>query len=310
MDLAQIAESLQRDAVWIVFLNVLAQQGGLPVPAVPTLLLAGSFALSSGHLAIMLGAAIVASVLADVLWYFAGRVFGYRVLAGLCRLSVNPASCVSQTESRFVRWGLSSLVVAKFVPGISTVAPPIAGALRMNPTVFTLAAAVGAALWAGLALLTGWLLHSEVQMVIAILDRHIGNALIVVAGVAGLWLSWKLWQKYRFRSLSTVPHISISELLAELESDHPPLVLDLRGPTMVAETGPIPIAVPAEHDRLFDAVGAWPKHHAIVTLCHCPEDAGAIQAAHRLIEAGYRSVRPLLGGYDAWLSAQMRNDTA
>lgn len=310
MDLAQITESLQRDAVWVVFLNVLARQGGLPVPAVPTLLLAGSLALSSGQLAAMLGAAIVASVLADALWYLAGRVFGYRVLAGLCRLSINPASCVSQTESRFVRWGLGSLVVAKFVPGFSTVAPPIAGALRMSLPGFVLAAAAGAALWAGLALVAGWMLRSEVQAVIAALDRNIGSALIVVAGVAALWLGWKLWQKYRFSRLAAVPHITIGELLAALDSEQPPLVLDLRGPSMVAETGPIPNAVPAEHDRLFDAVGAWPKHQPIVTLCNCPEDAGAIQAAHRLIEAGYRSVRPLLGGYEAWLDGRTSNDLA
>ncbi|MFV5212963.1 VTT domain-containing protein [Azonexus caeni] len=300
MDLAQITESLQRDAVWVVFLNVFAQQGGLPVPAVPTLLLAGSLALSSGQLAAMLAAAILASVLADALWYLAGRSFGYRLLAGLCRLSINPASCVSQTESRFVRWGLGSLVVAKFVPGFSTVAPPIAGALRMSLTGFVLASAAGAALWAGLALVAGWVLRSEVQAVIAALDRNAAGALLVVAAVIGLWLGWKLWQKYRFRRLSAVPHISIGELLAALDSNQPPLVLDLRGATMIAETGPIPGAVVAEHDRLFEAVGDWPKHQPIVTLCHCPEDAGAIQAANRLLDAGYRSVRPLLGGYDAW----------
>lgn len=300
MDLAQITESLQRDAVWVVFLNVLAQQGGLPVPAVPTLLLAGSLALSSGQLAAMLAAAILASVLADALWYLAGRAFGYRVLAGLCRLSINPASCVSQTESRFVRWGLGSLVVAKFVPGFSTVAPPIAGALRMSLPGFVLASAAGAALWAGLALVAGWVLRSEVQAVIAALDHNAAGALLVVAAVIGLWLGWKLWQKYRFRRLSAVPHISIGELLAALDSNQPPLVLDLRGAIMVAETGPIPGAVVAEHDRLFEAVGGWPKHQPIVTLCHCPEDAGAIQVANRLLDAGYRSVRPLLGGYDAW----------
>lgn len=304
MDLAQITESLQRDAVWVVFLNVLAQQGGLPVPAVPTLLLAGSLALSSGQLAAMLAAAIIASVLADALWYLAGRAFGYRVLAGLCRLSINPASCVSQTESRFVRWGLGSLVVAKFVPGFSTVAPPIAGALRMSLPGFVLASAAGAALWAGLALVAGWVLRSEVQAVIAALDRNAASALLVAAAVIGLWLAWKLWQKYRFRRLSAVPHISIGELLAALDSEQPPLVLDLRGAIMVAETGPIPGAVVAEHDRLFEAVGDWPKHQPIVTLCHCPEDAGAIQAANRLLDAGYRSVRPLQGGYDAWLGGQ------
>jgi membrane protein DedA with SNARE-associated domain/rhodanese-related sulfurtransferase len=307
MDLTQLTQALQRDAVWMVFLNVLAQQAGLPVPAVPTLLLAGSLALSAGRLGQLLAAAIIASVIADCLWYLAGRAFGYRVLAGLCRLSINPGSCVSQTEARFVRWGLGSLVVAKFIPGFSTVAPPIAGALRMALGGFTLAAAAGAALWAGLALGAGWVLRDEVHSAIALLDRHAGSALIAAGIALAVWLGWKLWQKYRFRQLSAVPHITPGELLAALTSETPPLLLDLRGHSMVAETGPIIGATIAEHDRLFDAVGQWPKHQPIVTLCACPEDAGAIQAAHRLLKAGYLSVRPLQGGYEAWLAAANQN---
>lgn len=302
MDLAQITDSLQRDAVWVVFLNVLLQQAGLPVPAVPTLLLAGSLALSSGQLWQMLLAAALASVLADWLWYLAGRVFGYRVLAGLCRLSINPGSCVSQTEARFVRWGLCSLVVAKFIPGFSTVAPPIAGALRMTLPGFLLAAAAGAALWAGLALGAGWLLRDQVQTAIALLDRHAGSALLAAGIVVAVWLGWKLWQKYRFRQLSAVPHITPGELLAAMAAAQPPLLLDLRGPAMIAESGPIPGATVAEQDRLLEAVGAWPKHQPIVTLCNCPEDATAIAAAHHLLQVGYLSVRPLRGGYSAWLA--------
>lgn len=105
MDLAQLTDALQRDAAWVVFLNVLLQQLGLPVPAVPTLLLAGSLAASPLHGMQLLAAAVLASVLADWVWYLAGRSFGYRVLAGLCRLSINPGSCVSATEARFTRWG-------------------------------------------------------------------------------------------------------------------------------------------------------------------------------------------------------------
>ena len=113
MDIAQLRQTLEHDAVALVFMNVLLQQIGLPVPAVPTLLVAGSLAASPWALGKVLAAAILASVIADAIWYAAGRRFGYRVLAGLCRLSINPASCVSQTEARFVRWGLSSLVVAQ-----------------------------------------------------------------------------------------------------------------------------------------------------------------------------------------------------
>ena len=304
MDLAQISQTLHEDAVTIVFVNVLLQQIGLPVPAVPTLLLAGSLAATSGSLGKVLAAAILASVLADWIWYLSGKVFGYRVLAGLCKLSINPSSCVSQTEARFIRWGVSSLVVAKFIPGFSTVAPPIAGALRMNPLGFLLAAAIGAGLWAGLALGTGWLLQDAVQSAIAALDRHATRAVGLILVVLGFWLGWKLWQRYRFRKFCAVPHITSDELMTALGSDAPPLVLDLRGATMIAETGLIVGAKVAEHDFLHDAVGDWPKDHPIVTLCACPEDAGAVQAARHLLNAGYLSVKPLKGGYAAWLASQ------
>ncbi len=303
MELVQISETLRQDAVTVVFVNVFLQQIGLPVPAVPTLLLAGSLMATPGELGKVLAAAVLASVIADWVWYWSGKLFGYRVLSGLCKLSINPASCVSQTEARFIRWGMSSLVVAKFIPGFSTVAPPIAGALRMSQPGFLLAAGAGAGLWAGLALGAGWMLKDTVQAAIAILEQHAGNAVLLALAVLGVWLGWKLWQKYRFRKFCAVPHITPSELIEAMQAEQPPLVLDLRSATMVAETGPISGTKMAEHDFLREAVGDWPKSRPIVTLCACPEDAGAVQTARHLLNAGYLSVRPLQGGYDAWLAA-------
>ncbi len=306
MNVTEVAGAIERNAAEFVFVNVLLQQLGLPVPAVPTLLLAGSLAAGALPLAEALAVAVAASLLADWLWYLAGRVFGYRVLSGLCRLSISPSTCVSQTEARFVRWGLPSLVVAKFVPGFSTVAPPIAGALRMSLSGFLFASGIGAMLWAGLALGAGWLLRGAVTDAIAALDRHRGQAVTVAALALALWLAWKFWQRYRFRRLAAVPHILPAELVAALAGDEPPLLLDLRGASMVAETGPVPGAVVAEHDRLDQAVRDWPKERPIVTLCACPQDAGAVQAARRLLDRGFVSVRPLKGGYDA-LKAQLQN---
>lgn len=167
------------------------------------MLLAGSLMVTLGGMGELLAAAILASVIADWIWYWSGKLFGYRVLSGLCKLSINPASCVSQTEARFIRWGVSSLVVAKFIPGFSTVAPPIAGALRMSQAGFLLAAGVGAGLWAGLALGAGWMLQDTVQAAIAILEQHAGNAVLLAAAVLAIWLGSKLWQKYRFRKFCT-----------------------------------------------------------------------------------------------------------
>jgi membrane protein DedA with SNARE-associated domain/rhodanese-related sulfurtransferase len=304
MDINQISQTIREDAVTVVFVNVLLQQIGLPVPAVPTLLLAGSLAATPGSLGQILAAAVVASVIADWIWYLTGKLFGYRVLAGLCKLSINPSSCISLTEARFIRWGVSSLVVAKFIPGFSTVAPPIAGAMRMNPLGFLLAAAIGSALWAGLALGAGWLLQDAVQSVIALLDRHASRVLLLVLLLLGSGIGWKLWQKYRFRQFSALPHITPDELIAALAGNEPPLVLDLRSATMIAETGPIDGTRVAEHDWLLEAVGDWPKDRPIVTLCACPEDAGAVQAARQLQQAGYASAKPLKGGYEAWLATR------
>lgn len=306
MDPGPLTDALQRDAVWVVFANVLLQQLGLPVPAVPTLLVAGSLAASGSQAGQMLAAAVLASLLADAAWYGAGRAFGYRVLAGLCRLSINPGSCVSQTEARFLRWGVGSLVVAKFIPGFSTVAPPIAGALRMPLPGFIAAAGVGAALWAGAAILAGWLLRGEVQAAIAVLAEHGALAAGLLLAALAVWLAWKLWQKFRFERLAAIPHITPAELAVALHSAQPPLLLDLRGAALIAEHGPLPglphatASVAAEHDRLSEAVAGRSKRTPIVTLCACPADAGAVQAAHALRRLGF-SARPLRGGYAAWL---------
>src|SRR4249920_636887 len=152
MDLADVTQALRENAVPVVFVNVLLEQLGLPVPAVPTLLVAGSLAMTVGQTGEILAAAVGASLIADWVWFWLGSLFGYRVLSGLCRMSINPASCVTQTEARFVRWGLGSLLIAKFIPGFSIVAAPVAGALRMSLRRFLLASGAGATLWAGVAI--------------------------------------------------------------------------------------------------------------------------------------------------------------
>jgi membrane protein DedA with SNARE-associated domain/rhodanese-related sulfurtransferase len=303
MDILRLTQALQQDAVTIVFLNVLLKQMGLPVPAVPTLLLAGSLSLAPLHLGKLIVVAVLASVMADWIWYRAGKLFGYRLLAGLCKLSINPASCVSQTEGRFARWGLSSLVVAKFIPGFGTVAPPIAGALGMHQWGFLLAAGLGAALWAGVPLGAGWLLKDAVQTIILRADQHSGAGLLVVLLLAAIWVGWKLWQRYRFKLFSAIPHITANELIEASKGEKRPLVLDLRGAAMIGESGPIAGATVARIDDLRAAVGDWPKDRPIVTICNCPQDASAIQAAQFLLKDGFMSVRPLRGGYEAWVSA-------
>ncbi len=289
---------------WLVFGNVLLQQLGLPVPVWPTLLVVGSLAAGWPQLALALAAAVGAAMLADRFWYLLGRRYGYQVLALLCRLSINPGSCVTQTEQRLGRWGAPALLAAKFVPGFSAVAAPVAGLSRMPVARFTLAAATGAALWAGAGLLTGWLLRDEVGRALAWMQTHGPAALAVLVAALALWLATKFWRRHHFRQLAAMPHIDIGALRAALAGDAPPRLLDFRATALIAADGPIAGAQPAELRGLARHARGWPRDAAIVTLCACPEDATAIRAAHALRRMGFTQVRPLRGGYDAWRAAE------
>lgn len=309
MDISQFTGLIRQDATPVVFANVLLEQLGLPLPAVPILLLAGSLAATPAGLGKVLLATVLASVIADWCWFQMGKRYGYRVLSGLCLLSINPATCVRDTEGRFVRWGVSSLIIAKFVPGFSIVAPPIAGALNMRRSGFLLASAIGAGLWGSVAIGAGCLLKDAVRPALVLLDQQSGYALILVLFAFGAWLGWKLWHKYQFRKFrSNVRFVEPDELVAAMAADEPPLLLDMRGPTMIAATGVAKGATATEQTSLLAMVADWPRERPIVTLCACPEDASAVMAASQLLKAGYLSVKALRGGYDAWLTANDLED--
>lgn len=288
---------------WLVFGNVLLQQLGAPVPVWPTLLVVGSLATGWPQLAPPLAAAVAGAMLADRFWYLLGRRHGYKVLALLCRLSINPGSCVTQTEQRFARWGAPALLLAKFVPGFSAVAAPVAGLARMPVARFTLAAAGGATLWAGMALLLGWLLRGQVGQALALLRTHAPLAVAALAGLLALWLGSKFWRRRRFLHWAAMPHIEAEALHAALASATPPRLLDLRG-AAVSASAPLTQAVAVELGGLARQARDWPRDTAIVTLCACPQDATAIRAAQQLLRLGFVDVRPLRGGYEAWSAVQ------
>ena len=122
-------ELITQHGLALIFVNVLLQQAGVPLPAVPTLIVAGALS-ADGTLSApaVFGVAFAATMLGDSAWYVAGRRYGRRVMTALCRLSLSPDSCVRQTENHFDRWGGLTLVLGKFIPGLSTIAPPLAGA--------------------------------------------------------------------------------------------------------------------------------------------------------------------------------------
>lgn len=306
MNSTWITELLQQDnSQLLVFVNVLLQQLGLPVPSVPTMVLAGSQSAGLLALAAMLGAAVVASLLADWVWYQLGRRFGYGVLSLLCKMSINPSSCVNQTEARFTQWGVWSLVFGKFIPGFATVAPPVAGALGMAPASFFMASAVGAGLWAGLALMAGYAFQAQIEGLLTWAAAHGIHLAVIVAALLLAVIGWKYWRKLRFERLAAMPHMEVDAFLQALAGPRPPHIIDLRGHSLAAEAGHIPNAHLTEYKALAQSLAGVDKDYPIVTICACPQDAGAVHAAQSLQSQGYRNALPLRGGFAAWKAAQV-----
>ena len=289
----------------IVFGNVFAEQIGLPVPAIPTLVVAGGLAAVGKFSAVALFVvAMVASLVADIAWYVAGRYYGNRVMRMLCQISLTPDSCVSQTQERFERWGLKALLVAKFVPGIALLAPPLAGATRIGWMPFLLSNGAGTALWVGVGVGGGMLLGSQIERLLAYVEQYGTTAALVTAGVVVAYVGFKWWERHRFYKMLRMARISVDELYALMDQGKTPLVVDVRSQTARSlEPRYIPGAVHLPLHGFEEHIKELPRERDIILYCSCPNEASAARVAKMLIDNGFVRVRPLLGGLDAWLAA-------
>lgn len=195
-----------------VFLNVLIEQVGAPIPAYPTLVVTGAMAVQDRYpVYLLLLVAVVASLIADVLWYFAGRRYGRRVMDILCRVSLSLDSCVRQTEYRFGRWGAPGLLIAKFIPGFASLASVLAGTTGTTLTAFILFDALGTVLWAGSAISIGFLFSAAVGDLIDVLDQ-IGKAgLLLLALATAAYVASKWWKRLRFLRNLHMARITVTE---------------------------------------------------------------------------------------------------
>jgi membrane protein DedA with SNARE-associated domain/rhodanese-related sulfurtransferase len=289
----------------IVGTNVLLNQVGLPVPAFPTLIVAGAIA-ANGDLGVvpLFVLSVSACLIADSGWFLVGRVYGIRVLKTLCRVSLEPDSCVSQTQTRFETWGVNSLVFAKFVPGLATIAPPLAGALRIRWARFIALSSLGAMLWVGSGLAVGELFKSQIDALLHELD-HIGRiAVLMVVGLLAAYIAFKAWERARFFKNLRMARINVADLYELMQAGAAPVIIDARSPTARAlEPRWIPTAI---HVPLQDAarhIRELPLDRDIIVYCTCPNEASAAQVAKILMNHGLKKVRPLTGGLDAWIAA-------
>jgi membrane protein DedA with SNARE-associated domain/rhodanese-related sulfurtransferase len=289
----------------LIFLNVLLEQLGLPLPAVPTLVVAGALA-ANGRLpaSAVFALAVAACLIGDSSWYLAGRKYGARVMKLLCRISLTPDTCVSQTQASFERWGPRALVVAKFIPGLSMIAPPLAGATHMRFVRFALFSAAGAVLWVGAALIAGRLLKSQIAQLLPRLTGIGGTVVVIILLLLGAYIGFKWWERRRFYAALEMARIDVDELNERMQGATAPVVVDVRSPTARGlERRRIPGALHVPMQEVELHTRDLPRDREIILYCTCPNEASAAQAARLLVRHGFRHVRPLRGGLDAWIAA-------
>jgi membrane protein DedA with SNARE-associated domain/rhodanese-related sulfurtransferase len=301
----QLILVLSQYGLAIVALNVLLNQIGLPVPVVPTLVLAGAIGASGQQpLGPVFLAAVSACLLADSGWYWVGQKYGIRVLKTLCRISLEPDSCVNETQSQFDRWGVNSLVIAKFVPGWATIAPPLAGAMRIGWGRFIFLSTLAAMLWVGAGLLAGSLFKTQIALLLIHLDRIGSIAFLGALVLLSAYVAFKWWERSRFYKMLRMARISVTELKALIEGGEEPLIIDVRSATARALEphwipGALHISLPDVDVHLKDL----PRDRDIILYCTCPSEASAARVAKILMNHGFKRVRPLHGGLEAWVAA-------
>src|SRR5258707_2060186 len=289
----------------LVFANVLLEQLGLPIPAVPALVVAGALA-AEGELSplAVFGVAFVACMIGDAVWYLAGRRYGRRVMKFLCRVSLSPDSCVRQTEFRFERWGKLTLVLSKFIPGLSTIAAPLAGAMRLGWPSFLLLNGLGVVIWAGAAIAAGMAFHAEINEFIVGLEGLGTLAAEAIGVLLGGYIALKWWERRRFYKMLRIARIGVDELRALMDEGRRPVIVDVRSPVSRGlDPRFIPGALAMDAAEVDRRLGELPADREIVFYSTWPNAASAEPTANKAIGLGYTKVHTLHGGLYDWLAA-------
>jgi len=297
-------EFLVKHGYVVLFAAVLAEQSGLPLPSAPFLLAAGALAgLGRMNLLAVLTLAIVASLLGDSLWLYLGRRRGSSILRFLCKIALEPDSCVRHTETAYSRYGADSLLFAKFVPGLSTVAPPMAGMYKLAPWKFALLDAAGAALWAGAYITIGWWFRTQLELLAFYLERFGSGLGIAVASVLVLYIALKYIQRRRIYRSLRIARITPHELKQRMDRGESVSLVDLRNAIERAEgriPGSIEISPRILTEDQVDSIIAPLVGTEIILYCTCPNEVTSARVALQLKRHGVAHVRPLEGGFPLW----------
>ena len=297
-------EFLSQNGYWILFLTVLAEQLGLPIPAVPVLVAVGAMA-GIGKLSLWLSLvlAIAAALVADTIWYGVGWAKGKPVLKLVCKISLEPDSCISDAKDQFQSMGSMTVLLAKFIPGISTVAPAMAGLSGMPLPRFLALDSAGSVAWAGAPLVLGFVFHDQLQRVMDAMSRFGSLLGIAVLSVVVAYVAAKSYQRYRFIRFLRSSRITPGELRSRMDSNDAPAVLDLRRAADLGGGVRIPGAHQFQVSELRKRHEEIPRGRDIVLYCSCPNEATSARLALLLKRIGIHNVHLLEGGFDAWTAS-------
>jgi membrane protein DedA with SNARE-associated domain/rhodanese-related sulfurtransferase len=283
--------------LWVVFISVLLDQGGLPTPSYAPMIVTAALATNAGQsLWPILLVGSIAALVADVAWFAGGRRYGAQLLRLMCRISVSPDSCVGTTRRIYEKFGAPSLMLAKYIPGFAAVATTLAGQSGTRWSRFLVFDFLGAVLWVSGAVMLGAVFHEAVEALLITLEGlgHIAVALLLLAIV--LFVVYKWWQRHRFLREIRMSRISSDELRAELQSMPGLMLIDVRSAESRALSGWIRGSI---NVRDVSELKVDPEN-TIVVYCDCPNDASAAVIARKLKAMGFKRVRPLAGGISAW----------
>jgi membrane protein DedA with SNARE-associated domain len=265
--LAHFITFVERHGYALLFFWILAEQGAIPLPSIPLLVAAGVLVrLGKMHLALALICCVVAALIADTVWFHIGRKRGQGIFRLICRISLEPDSCVRRTENAFLKHGLKSLLVSKFVPGLNAIAAPLAGSSGASYWRFFAYDCAGAVIWSTAYIALGYTVSRQLEVAVANAAQTGANLLILIVALLAVWIAWKYCQRRRFLGQLRVARITPEELRQRIGDGEDLMIVDLRS-GLDPHSATIPGAIRVSTDDLVAGLNSIPRDREIILFC-------------------------------------------
>ena len=301
--MGDVVSLLSHYGLLAVFVAVFLDEIGIPAGSPVVIMTAAAYsARTPPALAAILVTALAGGLSADTIWFLAARRHGRKLLAFACRFSSSPDSCMRRTSGVYTRYGNLSLVASKFVPGTGIIAIALAGVADVGFPVFLSFTGGGLLALHTLFILLGAIFHSAVHQVIATLARLGPYGIALVLGLVLAYAAFRWLRHQAFVSSLKMARISVAELAGLMDGEPKPVLVDVRTETARAR-GIIPGALYASPAEAKASLAHLPRETEIVVYCACPNEVSAAAAAKHLRTSGFKHIRPLAGGYEAWVEA-------